>query len=514
MKKSFFSSVAGATILISILGVAAKGFGFLREIIYAGFFGLKSDFESFLVGYVLPITINTAIVYLGQNFFIPEYSKVKISEPEKVNVFLNRNIWLFSFVGIIIAFLLFVFSEFIIENYLHNALPGTRALTLNIFRLLILTIPLNSAYALVSAYLQAEFRFTPPAIAQLFMNIIVIAFVFFFTKVWGIYSIPAGILIGYAVQLFYVLWVIRPELIINPVKIYKNSVISSGIEKSLLFIIFIEVTNQLYIVVDRYFINSVDKGGIAALNYAITIYVLPLSIFSFALSSAVFPKVAQLFNSGNMEELNRQYLKALKINSFLFIPVAVSLVFWGDVFIRIFYQRGSFSASDTVLTASLLRIFAYSLIFYSGYSIINKLIFTTGLVGKLLQISAFTLILKILLNFWLCGQFKQDGLAYSSSICYFFISAAGYVIVMKRLNFGFSGELFGGIFINLLLTLLAAAISFGAQKLIFPGLIWGKFIILALFGILFTAGSVIIRSDEIGVFKGIFYDLAGKKKRK
>lgn len=504
MKKNFFSTIAGATILISILGIASRGFGFIREIIYAGYFGLKSDFESFLVGYVLPAAINTAVIYLGQNYFIPEFTNYKNKHPEKADYFLNKNIWLFFISGMVIAILLFVFADGIIGGYMHNSAAASQEMALNIFRIFILSIPLNAAFAIISAYLHTEFRFTYPAVAQLILNVFVIVFVLCFTRLWGVYSIPFGLLAGNFIQLFFLMWIIRYKLSFRLAEVFKDMFSFSNFSLSLLVIVFIELVNQLHVVVDRYFINYIDKGGIAGLNYAITIYVLPLTIFSFALSSAIFPGMTKLYNENKIEELRLQLLKTLRINSFIFIPISVILIFSGNILIRIFYQRGNFTPEATILTSSLLQIFSFSLLFYSAFNIINKLIFTTGLVKKLFIISASALALKVVLNFVLVGMFKQDGLAYSSSICYIYMSVAGYYIVKRKINFNYSGQLFKSVavgFFNAVISLALAQVLF---VYLLPSNFLGNVIMLSIFLSFFVLNSVLLKIEEIDILKSIF----------
>ena len=76
MAKKFTSTIVGASIFISILMLLGRGFGFIREIVYAGYFGIGEQFDLYLVSAVFPITVNTIVYYLGQNYFIPAYNKV------------------------------------------------------------------------------------------------------------------------------------------------------------------------------------------------------------------------------------------------------------------------------------------------------------------------------------------------------------------------------------------------------------------------------------------------------
>ena len=49
IKKGIVNSVAGASVLLTIIGFLSKGIGFVREIIYATKFGLSIEFDLFLV---------------------------------------------------------------------------------------------------------------------------------------------------------------------------------------------------------------------------------------------------------------------------------------------------------------------------------------------------------------------------------------------------------------------------------------------------------------------------------
>ena len=56
MSQKFTSTIAGASIFISLIGVLSRGFGFIREMIFANNFGLETDFDLYLVGAVLVVS--------------------------------------------------------------------------------------------------------------------------------------------------------------------------------------------------------------------------------------------------------------------------------------------------------------------------------------------------------------------------------------------------------------------------------------------------------------------------
>lgn len=253
----------------------------------------------------------------------------------------------------------------------------------------------------------------------------------------NVYIIPIGFLIGMILQLLYLLLKTR-----NLVKFRIPHL--SGINKlisvtfsSLIITIFIEVISQFYMVADRFFVKSVDTGGIAALNYAQILFMLPVSIFSIALSTAIFPKLAQKYYSDNLEELHDNLISGMNINVFISLPLMILFGYFGSNIISLFYQNGNFTSNDTVTTYNVLRIFSISLVFYSLYSILNKLIYGIGALRFLFIITIIGIVIKFFLNFLLVGQLKQDGLALSTSITYlyFFIVSIIYIkIKLKSLS--------------------------------------------------------------------------------
>ena len=195
----------------------------------------------------------------------------------------------------------------------------------------------------------------------------------------------------------------------------------------------IESLSQLFMFSDRYFYNSVESGGIAALNYAINLYLLPLSIISLAISTAIFPVLSKSIDE-NSTATEKHLNNFFSVNTLLFIPITIVLVFFGDTIIRVLFERGEFTTQDSEMTYSALKIYAFSLIFYSSYAVLNKLIYSKKLIGYLLLIAMISISLKIILNFVFVDNLKQDGLALSTTLSYFSFFALSFFLVTFKVK--------------------------------------------------------------------------------
>jgi putative peptidoglycan lipid II flippase len=503
MSKNFTSTIAGATIFISLTGIITKGLGFLREMLFANFFGLGADFDIYLVGAVLPLTINVIIFYLAQNYIIPTYNNLKEKNPLLIDSFIQINLFAFLFWGIIISILLYFSSDLIIALYLKGANQEIMDSANIIFKLFLITIPINCTISVLSTYQHLNFEFKYPAYSHLVLNFSFVVLIIIFIKNLEIYVIPAGYITGLFLQMFYLFKKAKIKFNLSFTAILFKE-FKKFIPETFLIIILIESIGQLYLITDRYFYNDVPAGGIAALNYAQTIYHLPISILSVALSTAIFPRFSQYISKNLTGALEGIFNESIRISIAIFIPVVILFLYYGNFIIKILFERGKFSAANTQITYEVLIFLSISLVFYAVYSVVNKLLFGMRLIKSLLYITIAGILIKITLNFLLVGELEQNGLALSTSLSYLFFFVASLLLVYKRVPFHnkniFFIELFFYLSNGFLSLLLVKQLSglFDVRILFFE---------IVVFLLLFMFNVILIKHSSVQLFKKIFVSL-------
>jgi putative peptidoglycan lipid II flippase len=163
------------------------------------------------------------------------------------------------------------------------------------------------------------------------------------------------------------------------------------------------------------------------------IWFLPVSIFSISLATVVFPTITKAIIESSFDEIEKIYNESISMNTFIFIPMAFIMFFYGDTLIRIFFERGKFVEESTAITFGVLRFYALSLAFYSVYAVFNKIFYSIGKAKLLLVITITGLLLKLFLNFVLV-DLQQDGLALSTSISFIFFFFASYIVLNAKLK--------------------------------------------------------------------------------
>jgi len=431
--KKLTSTIAGASIFIAVVGLFSKGIGFLREIVFASVFGISVNYDIYLIGAVLPLTINTIIICLGQNYIIPRYNELRSKDENLAINSIQSLIVVFFAGGTFLAILLYGFSDIIISSYFQFNNFSLQSTAEDIFRLFLLTIPLTGIISVIIAYQQCIFEFRYFVISNILLNILILISVVLLSSI-NIYAIPVGYIIGTILQLVYL--VKKSSVVFTNFKFFTSyKRLNFRFTYSILIIVLIESIGQLYLISDRYFFNKVSSGGISALNYSQTVFLLPISILTIALSSAIFPKFSEIISKKSFTELEKLLNQGLSSTIILFVPVMFLFIHFGEIILKIIFERGKFSGLDTILTSNVLAFYSISLVFYAVYGIFNKLIYSAGLIKKLLIITIIGTIIKIVLNFILVEEMQQTGLALSTSISYLFFFTASYFLIVVELNF-------------------------------------------------------------------------------
>jgi putative peptidoglycan lipid II flippase len=433
--KKNLTSLAGASILIAFISLLSKGIGFMREVVFASRFGLSSKFDLYLIAAVIPFTINTIISTFTINYLIPRYSIIKQQDIIVSKTFIKTNFYLFVMLGFVISIVLFSLSDTMLSFFLKGSQESIKVEAKILFNILLITIPINTAVSVIIAFQQGDFKFGYSVVSQLIPNTIIL-FVVFFIRDIDILIIPISFILGYLFQLIVLIWKSRALFTSEEKSESFFSLKGHYLSSAVFTIILIESIGQFYIIADRFFFYKLNPGDISSLNFAQAVFILPISIISYALSTAIFPKLSELSSKNNFDTLSSVFIQSIQLIFIFFLPITIIYVFWGKEIVSFLFERGNYSNKDSVITATALIYYSVSLIFYAIYGLLNKIMYSLHLIKHLLLITILGIAVKLIFNALLVVEMGQYGLALSTSISFiFFFITSTAVLYRKEISF-------------------------------------------------------------------------------
>ena len=277
--------------------------------------------------------------------------------------------------------------------------------------------------------------------------------------------------------------------------------------------------------VDIILATLIVDGAAAALGYAQTLYMLPVSLFGMSISAAELPEMSSLQGAPDevAARLRRRLDGGLRRIAFFVIPSAVAFLLLGDVIVAAIYERGAFNRPDTLWVWAILGGSAAGLLAATLGRMYSSTFYAVGETRTPLRYAIIRVVLTAGLGFLLAfpvrralgidARWAVAGLTISSGIA----AWVEYSLLRSGLNarIGKTG-LRGAIAWRLWLSAgLAAAVAWGARTLLpdamggatlgvahlFPGAAMLLFAVLVLgtYGLAYLAISAALGIEEVGV---------------
>ncbi|MDX6765353.1 MAG: murein biosynthesis integral membrane protein MurJ [Candidatus Methylacidiphilales bacterium] len=175
---------------------------------------------------------------------------------------------------------------------------------------------------------------------------------------------------------------------------------------------------QVNVLVNTSFALLLQDGSVTWLNNAFRLMQLPIGLFGVAIATVTLPSVSRSAALEDLSAFRTKLSEGLRLASFLTLPASVGLILLAVPIIGLIYQRGAFTASDTLQTALALQAYAIGLAPYAAIKIVSPAFYALGLPRVPLRVSLVGIVLNLILNslFVFVLHWGVAGLALSTAL--------------------------------------------------------------------------------------------------
>ncbi|MFC1548368.1 murein biosynthesis integral membrane protein MurJ [Candidatus Omnitrophota bacterium] len=430
-----------STGIISSAITTSRILGFVRDIIFARWFGTNIFAQAFVVAYRLPNMLrdmvgegatNAAIVPVLSNY---RHTKTEEEYWTAARVILNLLIVVLAILTVLGVVFAPVLVRILAPGFLSD--PEKFSATVLLTRLIFPYIFFLGLIAYSKGVLNSLNYFITPAFAPVVLNIAIILALVLLCPIIGIKGVVVGIIVGGIFQVLMQL----PPLYKRGFRLKKGfqliHPVASRIGKLLLPRAMGTAVYQMSILIDTVLASLagiVGAGGVAALYYSNRLVQLPLAVFGISLATAVLPRMSKEVALKDIDKLKGTVSFSLKTVFTIMIPAAVGLMVLAEPIVRILFQRGAFTEYSTMITVSALFFYTFGLFAYAGIKILVGTYYSMGDTRTPVKTASFALGVNIVLNLILMWPLKVGGLALATSIAAITNLVILYVILTKRIG--------------------------------------------------------------------------------
>jgi putative peptidoglycan lipid II flippase len=416
-------------VVVGSITLLVKGFGFFKEMTIGRTYGLSELLDTFLIAVLIPGFMNNVFMSSFQNVFVPNYvAEQKLGK--QLGSFQSATILL----TFILALLLSVIAYLLTDKFLEFLFSGHTANYYYLVRIqfycMIPCILFWSFSAFLGSLLEINNKFKYSSIYPIITALVMLVCLYFLRNFLGKYTLAIGMLLGSFCEMIYLLIIVlkfkilklkRPDFLLPNIGMMYRQLPSKA--TSLLLNGFSGFVNQI-------FAGKLIVGSIAAINYGLKIPAFISGILIIAIGNVAFPYFSKLATEDKKKAF--KVMKRTLLNAFILsASSAVFVIFISVPLIKLLFQKGNFSAADSIKVGHLQQIIVIYVPFYIGSMLIMKFLTSINKNNFMAFASLINLFLTVILNYVLAKTFQINGIAIATTLVYII----NFTILLLYLNF-------------------------------------------------------------------------------
>ncbi|MGN1346341.1 MAG: murein biosynthesis integral membrane protein MurJ [Eubacteriales bacterium] len=374
---------ARTAVMMGIIILASKLMGLVRDIMIAGAYGTTVYAIAYETASKLPINIFDFVLGgVVTSAFVPIYSSIALKEgKERALAFAQSYSNLVLALTGTLSIIGVTFAPALVSLIAPELSAECASLAAMLTRIMFpMVIFVGIAFTFVG-FLQSEGEYNIPALISLVSNLIMVGYLAFARSFIddpriSVTGLSAAMLIGWAAQAAVQIpsvrrrgfrWNLRAPIFTPATK----RALRNGLP-----ILAATWTTPVCSLINTRVASGIEGGrAIGALGYANRLYIIIVGLFSFVATNLLFPYFARADAAGDTGEKDRMTRRSVKVLTFLIAPISVGVAVLAEPFVSLIYEGGSFTSSDTVITADALRFYAVGMVFAAVCEVLTKAFF-------------------------------------------------------------------------------------------------------------------------------------------
>jgi putative peptidoglycan lipid II flippase len=426
-----------AVVIVGTCSVVAKLAATAKELVVASWFGRGDALDAFLIAMLVPAAVVGILVGSLNSALVPAYIQVRENRGQEAAQQLFSSIQVVSLLLLTLASILMIAGAPYYLPLLGSGFSASKLLlTVRLFYVLVPFVFLGGAIPVWSAVLNAGERFALPALTPVVTPLVAVLALIFLGRTWGIFTLATGTVAGTALEACCLGWALRLHGLRLKLRWY-------GMTPELR-LVFRQYTPALAgalilgasAIIDQSMAAMLKGGSVAALSYGYKVVGTITVLTSAALSTAVLPYFSQMVARKDWGGCRRTLTVYTYLVLLATVPVTVGLIVWSKPLVRLLYQRGAFTATDTAVVSAVQISFAllvplatWGMLFVRFLSSLHRndvLAYGTGM----------NICLNVVLNVLLMRWLGVAGIALSTSVVYVisctFLGICTFILLRRK----------------------------------------------------------------------------------
>ncbi|WTD07410.1 murein biosynthesis integral membrane protein MurJ [Streptomyces albidoflavus] len=376
-----------SSVLMAVGTVVSRATGLIRQVLQAAALGTGLLASTYNTANTVPTSLYTLLIGGALNaVLVPQLVRARATEPDGGRAYEQRLVTLVVCVlGVGTALAVWAAPE-IVGLYMRDT-PGSHEafeLTVTFARCLLPQIFFYGLFGIYGQLLNAREKFGAMMWTPVLNNVVLVAM---FAAYLGLMAAPGrveditadqvrllgiGTTAGVAIQALALVPFARAAgFRFRPRFDWRGNGLGRSVHAAKWTLLFV-LANQVALTVVTNFANAADQelpqagAGYTAYTYAQTIWLLPQSIVTVSLVTALLPRMSRAVAEGRLGDLRADLTRGLRVSGVVIVPTAFLFLALGPQIAALLFAHGAADAASVRPLGHMLQAFGPGLIAFSA----------------------------------------------------------------------------------------------------------------------------------------------------
>ena len=397
-QRSAGRSLLAGSATVSVFNLLGVLVGFALDASVAALYGVGLMTDAYFSAYRLPFAIIAVLNMVAGAALVPMFARMlseigsdgkrqtNIASP--LSEFFSNIFNVATLIVAVVALLGILGSSWIMGTLYSGLAEESLALAVDLGRILFLTVLLTGPVEVLRSFLYAHKVFGIPTAINFVRSAVTLIVLFAgralipgaATSDWiGMHLLSWGVVAGVASQLLVVAWQAvrhtglrwRPVLDLSDSRLRQTGRVSGPITAG-------AIVRQGINVAETAVAAFLPPGSVTIISYANRLTFVISSVFLTSVTTASTPAMSQAMSRGQKSQVRSLLISALRLTTFVALPIGIGMAFLGVPVIRLLFERGRFTPEASQLTGLVLSFYAMSILFL-GYARVVQAYFYAAL---------------------------------------------------------------------------------------------------------------------------------------
>ncbi len=404
--------------VVIVFGAIASAISAGKEIAIAWRFGVSEVVDAYQFTFAVaqwPLSIIASVYFAA---LVPRAMAVQAKSRLQAQHFRAETLGLTSLLLVPLTLLVYAGLHFVVGRAFADGPATTLALATSMTLPMALMFGAGLVAAICAGWIMADGRHTNTLLQAIPAAVVMLAIVLFDLGVVGLLVSTAGGFLLYALVSLLCL----PNTSTKSATGARLRYLPRSRNTQLLLagmgtLLFGQFLLSFVTIIDQWFAAQLGPGTLSMLGYSTRIVGLVLSLFAIAISRGLMPGFAKI-QVENPLALRAAVLRYGLIVLLVGLVLAAMGIAASDLLVKLLFQRGEFTAEDTVKVGSLVRYAMVQVPFYFSSMVVVSALLVQGRYRAVTIAAAINGVVKLLLAYLLVARYGLPGLLLATALVY------------------------------------------------------------------------------------------------